>query len=82
MEDAVKDEEQQCRDLWASALHQAIEDLYDTTKDSERIRGKAKAWLLSKRGDVCSFKWVCDILDMDFESTRALILQKHIRKSA
>ncbi len=52
----------ECLQLWAAVMEQAWVDL---KHDNPAIRHSAREWFKSKRMDVCSFRWICSLLDLD-----------------
>ncbi len=69
------------RNLWASVLEKAIEDLNVTETKHEMNNNyeqfwqrKAAAWFRSSVKDIGSFLWICMILDLDSDVVRSLVL--------
>jgi hypothetical protein len=55
--------------LWWAVLLQAVNDVtHATTEDMDRK--VLLDWFNSDRQDVCSFIWICDTLDLNYEYIR------------
>ena len=70
------------RALWSTVLYQAIHDI-----DSHTNRRPAIAWIFGPREDLGSMRWICDMLDLDYDKLislsmtlegRAKILKKEV----
>ena len=59
------------RRLWAAVLWQAIKDA-----DYAEGRGSAFNWIFSKRTDVGSMRWICDMLDLDFDKLQTMSMSR------
>lgn len=61
--------------MWAAVLHQAIDDLNMRPRKQAEVLWKAdaKRWLKSDSEEALSFRWVCMILDLDYQKTRQAI---------
>ena len=59
------------RRLWAAVLWQAIKDA-----DYAEGRGAAYNWIFSKRSDVGSMRWICDMLDLDFDKLQTMSMSR------
>ena len=60
--------------LWWAVLLQAVNDVTQaTTEDMDRK--VLLDWFNSDRQDVCSFIWICDILDLNHEYVRRNVLR-------
>jgi hypothetical protein len=57
------------RDLWASVLDQAVNDLNDTIE-----RPRAIAWFWSDNDYEGSFQWICMILDLEPVKVRQVVV--------
>lgn len=73
-----------CYRIWAAVVHQAIKDI------DQSPRGAAADWMYSKRTSVGSMRWICDMLDLDYNKLltlcmtragRAVILKKDRRRN-
>ena len=60
-----------CRRLWAAVLWQAIKDA-----DYSEGRGAAYNWIFSNRSDVGSMRWICDMLDLDYDKLQTLSMSR------
>jgi hypothetical protein len=54
-----------CRRLWAAVMYQAIKDV--DCGDSRGIN-----WVYSRRTGVGSMRWICDMLDLDYNKLSML----------
>jgi hypothetical protein len=54
-----------CRRLWAAVMYQAIKDVDDG-------RPPAINWVYSRRSNVGSMRWICDMLDLDYHKLTML----------
>jgi len=63
------------RRLWSAVLWQAI-------KDAENADGRGAAfhWIFSRRDDVGSMRWICDMLDFDYNKLQSLCMTRDGRK--
>lgn len=62
--------------LWRAVLFQAIADLRVSVQRRHRfLRRQALAWLLSKQREPGSFKWTCDLLDLNAAAVQSVALQ-------
>lgn len=62
------------RALWSSVLYQAVRDA-----DGEIIRGRkgpAFYWIYSDRKDVGSMRWICDMVDFDYNKLQTLCMTR------
>ena len=59
------------RNLWAAVLEQAVKDVLQCTASLDRER--TLSWFESKRKDVGSFLWICNVLDLNPETIRMYI---------
>ena len=73
-----------CRRLWAAVVYQAVKDIHGSP------RGAAADWMYSKRTNVGSMRWICDMLDLDYyklltlcmtRTGRAVILKQDRRRT-
>lgn len=55
------------RNLWASVMAQALNDLRD---HSPAIQGWARAWLYDDSANARSFVWICNLLGLNPEAVR------------
>jgi len=66
--------------LWFKVLRQAIEDAQKSWMESgvysKRIAEGARQWFISSNQGVCSFRWICNVLDLEPEYVRRFILNK------
>ena len=62
--------------LWHAVILQALEDLR-----YEQLRQPALRWFLSRSGDVGSFRWVCQQIDLDPGAVRKAALDRSPRES-
>ena len=61
------------KNLWASVLFRAIDDAGGRIRDlsscqqhvRNNIKEEARSWFISGLGHVGSFKWICNVLDLD-----------------
>jgi hypothetical protein len=68
--------EQECKGMWAAVLGLALED----AKGGD-FQMEALDWLSSNRKTLCSFFWVCDVLDLEPLSIREAVQMEHRRRS-
>lgn len=54
-----------CRRLWAAVMYEAIRGI-------DRGESPAINWLYSKRASVGSMRWICDMLDLDYNKLSML----------
>jgi hypothetical protein len=54
-----------CRRLWAAVMYQAIKDV--DCGNSSGIN-----WVYSRRTGVGSMRWICDMLDLDYDKLTML----------
>ena len=59
-----------CRRLWAAVLYQAVKDIDSNTK------GAASHWMWSRRSDPGSMRWICDMLDLDYNKLTHLCMTR------
>ena len=59
------------RRLWSAALWLAIRDL-----DRANGRGLAANWIFSGKGDVGSMRWICDMLDFDYNKLQTMCMTR------
>lgn len=52
----------ECMQLWAAVMQRAWDDLRE---DHRLMRESARAWFHSELTGVCSFRWICSVLDID-----------------
>ena len=66
-----------CRTLWVSVALQAVVDARSESPKPELKRAKEEAleWLTAKGGEDSDFASVCDLAGIDFEKTRARLLE-------
>ena len=64
------------RDLWASVLLQAIDDL---TEGPEFLQAKAQRWFESRSEEPRTFRWVCHHLNLD---SAAVLKRIRLKQSA
>lgn len=53
--------------LWFAVLTQSIEDALSFSLDESTVAA-AKRWFRSEREDVGSFRWVCNVINIDAEA--------------
>lgn len=70
-----------CKKLWFAVLFQAISDLVPAraseNKDSVGVQDQAYKWFHSKRKNVGSFIWICDIFDLDADRMRTACMKRN-----
>lgn len=69
--------------VWLAVLQQAIADLMSEAYDAEIPARTARRWFKSEVESVGSFKWVCDVVNLDRESVLQRVrdrLREHTRK--
>jgi hypothetical protein len=67
-----------CTALWASVLVQAIGDM------DSRVRSDAKAardWVFDDSIGIGSFRWICEMLDLDYDRLQFACLSRHSRRT-
>ena len=70
METEAVFEEKGWRALWKAVLDQAFKDAEGKVGTYDQ-REDARAWFTSSRRDIGSFLWICEVLDLEPEITRA-----------
>lgn len=68
-------DDQPIRALWAAVVYQAIADMNRT--GYARL---AKAWIYSDRQDVGSLRWICDMIDLDYDRLQTLSMTREGRR--
>ena len=63
------------RRLWSAVLWQANKDA-----DNADGRGAAFHWIFSRRDDAGSMRWICDMLDFDYNKLQSLCMTRDGRK--
>ena len=68
-------DDQPYRALWAAVVYQAIADL-------NRIgyARRAKEWIYSDQQGVGSMRWVCDMIDLDYDRLQFLSMSREGRR--
>lgn len=64
------------RNMWAQMLYLAIQDYQDgikTKNTKSLVFRSANLWLHDDTDRVASFRWVCDVLDIDPARVRAML---------
>lgn len=81
MADNQNYEIEKCRRLWAKVLMRAFEDEVGITMGSQsrtsprkrkQIMNEAREWIMSENDGAGSFRWVCRVLDCDYEGIRKI----------
>jgi hypothetical protein len=77
-----------CRRMWASVVRTAADDLFNAKKKFDPKKryymgpaDAARAWFTSEEDGVGSFLWVCDILDLNAQAIRGVMLNGHFEHS-
>ena len=60
------------KNLWKAVLEQAFKDAQGQVGTYE-YRRDARVWFQSDSKDIGSFLWICEVLDLDPEVTRASV---------
>ena len=64
-----------CSALWSAVVYQAVRDI-----DSHNERRPAINWVFSDNTGVGSMRWICDMLDLDYERLLLLASSRTGRK--
>ena len=62
--------------VWLAVLQQAIADLVSEAGDSEIPRRTATRWFKSNADHVGSFKWVCNVVNLDTEAVLVRVRER------
>jgi len=68
-------DDQPIRALWAAIVYQAVADMNRTG-----YARKAKEWIYSEHQGVGSMRWVCDMIDLDFDRLQFLSMSREGRR--
>ena len=68
-------DDQPIRALWAAIVYQAVADMNRTG-----YARKAKDWIYSEHQGVGSMRWVCDMIDLDYDRLQMLSMTREGRR--
>lgn len=68
-------DDQPIRALWAAIVYQAIADL-----NRVGYARRAKEWIYSAQQGVGSMRWVCDMIDLDYDRLQMLSMTREGRR--
>lgn len=66
--------EDACRRLWASVLYQAIADA-----NRKGFARSAMSWIYAPHTEAGSLRWICDMLDYNFDEVQKLCMTRQGR---
>lgn len=68
-------DDQPIRALWAAIVYQAIADM-----NRAGYARKASEWIYSDQQDIGSMRWVCDMIDLDYDRLQMLSMTREGRR--